>query len=258
MKEITRSEFEVDCDLVLLALGSRLRGRHHRGAARLRADRPGGPEVGFRLPHDGPEDVRVRRRAARGVAGGVGDLGGRVAARGVDAYLWTKRRFRQARSRRLRSLGGCSFGVLHRTAGGRAAGHPALDARASARLPTRVPYALLCTVVGLLLAQVPRFFHGPIPYKFDIHALDGRVAVWGWYVARMFIGFLVGTTRWPSWWWVRGPLCGLVMMVPLGFVSLAMAECGPACMFWNCFTGAAIGLLVGACAFLVTGRHRGP
>src|SRR5262249_3204021 len=133
-----------------------------------------------------------------------------------------------------------------------------LDAGASAWSTTRVFYAPLCTVVGLVLAQLPRFFHGPIPYKFDIHALDGHVAVWGWYIARMLIGFLVGITRWPSRWWVRGPLCGLVMMTPLGFVSLATPECGPACMFWNSFTGVAIGLLVGAGAFWVTGRHRGP
>jgi hypothetical protein len=133
-----------------------------------------------------------------------------------------------------------------------------LDAGASARATTRVSYAPLCTVAGLVLGQLPRFLHGPIPYKFDIHALDGHVAVRAWYIARMLIGFLVGITRWPSRWWIRGPLCGLVMMVPLGFVSLATPECGPACMFWNSFTGAAIGLLVGAGAFWVTGRHRGP
>ena len=133
-----------------------------------------------------------------------------------------------------------------------------LDASVSARATTRVSYAPLCTVAGLVLAQLPSFLHGPIPYKFDIHALDGHVAVRGWYIARMLIGFLVGITRWPSRWWIRGPLCGLVMMVPLGFVSLATPECGPACMFWNSFTGAAIGLLVGAAAFWVTGRHRGP
>lgn len=133
-----------------------------------------------------------------------------------------------------------------------------LDASVAARAATRVSYAPLCTLAGLALAQLPGFLHGPIPYKFDIHALDGHVAVRGWYIARMLIGFLVGITRWPSRWWIRGPLCGLVMMVPLGFVSLATPECGPACMFWNSFTGAAIGLLVGAAAFWVTGRHRGP
>jgi hypothetical protein len=133
-----------------------------------------------------------------------------------------------------------------------------LDAGAPARATPRVSYAPLCTVAGLVLAQLPRFLHGPIPYKFDIHALDGHVAVRAWYIARMLIGFLVGITRWPSRWWIRGPLCGLVMMVPLGFVSLATPECGPACMFWNSFTGAAIGLLVGAGAFWVTGRQRGP
>jgi len=132
------------------------------------------------------------------------------------------------------------------------------DLGASARLPGRVPYALVCTLLGIVLGCVPRFFHGPIPYKFDIHALRGSVAVWAWYVARGLIGFLVGITRWPTRWWVRGPLCGLVMMVPLGFVSLATPECGPACMFWNSVTGAMIGLLVGAGAFWLTGRHRGP
>jgi len=121
-----------------------------------------------------------------------------------------------------------------------------------------VPYVVVCTLIGLVLSVVPRFFHGPIPYKYDIHGLHGSVAVWAWYLARALIGFLVGITRWPPAWWVRGPLCGMVMMIPLGFVSLATPECGSPCMFWNSVTGAIIGLLVGAGAFWVTGLRRGP
>jgi hypothetical protein len=89
-----------------------------------------------------------------------------------------------------------------------------------------MPYALACTLLGLALALVPPFLHGPIPYKFDVHGLRGDVAVWAWYVARMLIGFLVGITRWPIPWWVRGPLCGLLMMLPLGLVALATPGCG--------------------------------
>ena len=121
-----------------------------------------------------------------------------------------------------------------------------------------MPYAIACTLLGLALSVVPRFFHGPIPYKFDIHGLHGDVAVRAWYIARGLIGFLVGITRWPITWWIRGPMCGLIMMIPLGCVSLATPECGPACMFWNSVTGAMIGLLTAAGAFWLTGRHRGP
>ena len=85
---------------------------------------------------------------------------------------------------------------------------------------------MLCTLLGLVLGIVPRFLHGPIPYKFDILGMRGEVAVWGWYVARLLIGFLTGNATWPPQWFLRGPLCGMVMMIPLGFVALATPGCG--------------------------------
>ena len=92
----------------------------------------------------------------------------------------------------------------------------------------QIPYPLLCTLVGIVLGSLPRLLnlHGPIPEKYDVLYIKGAIAVWGWYVARSTIGFLVGVTRWPEPWWIRGPLCGVIMMVPLGFVSVATPGCG--------------------------------
>jgi hypothetical protein len=89
-----------------------------------------------------------------------------------------------------------------------------------------VPYPLLCALLGLAAGWLPRLVHGPIPYKFDVLGIHGAVAVWGFYSARMLIGALVGVTRWPSRWWVRGPLCGFVTMFPLTLVVLATPGCG--------------------------------
>ena len=89
-----------------------------------------------------------------------------------------------------------------------------------------LPYPLVCTLLGVLLGWLPWFVHGPIPYKFNVLYIRGAVAVWGFYSARMLIGFFVGITRWPTQWYLRGPLCGLLMMLPLGFISLAMPGCG--------------------------------
>jgi hypothetical protein len=90
----------------------------------------------------------------------------------------------------------------------------------------KTPYVVVCAALGLMLGWIPRFFHGPIPAKFDIFYLDGAVLVWGFYVARSMIGLLVGITLLPRAWYVRGPLCGALVMVPLGFVSLATPGCG--------------------------------
>jgi hypothetical protein len=121
----------------------------------------------------------------------------------------------------------------------------------------RVPYPLLCALLGFALGWLPMLFHGPIPEKYNIHYIRGAVAVWGWYVARELIGLLVGITAVPARWYLRGPLCGLLMLVPLGFVSLATPECGPTCMFWNCVTAMCVGLTVAGLAYLITGRdHR--
>jgi hypothetical protein len=118
-------------------------------------------------------------------------------------------------------------------------------------------YALLCVLLGLALGQIPRALHGPIPYKFDVHYLDGDTLVWAFYSARMLIGVWVGITRWPERFWLRGPLCGLLAMGPVVFVSLATPECGWPCFTVNLSSAACIGLTVGALAFALTGRHRG-
>lgn len=120
---------------------------------------------------------------------------------------------------------------------------------------TAVPYPLLCAVVGFGVGWLPMLFHGPIAEKFDLLYIQGNVAVWGWYVARLSIGLLVGITWWPRLWYLRGPLCGLLAMIPLGLVSLATPGCGATCMFWNCTTAILIGIAAGGIAYQVTGRH---
>jgi hypothetical protein len=91
----------------------------------------------------------------------------------------------------------------------------------------RIPYPVLCTVIGLLVGWTPMFFHGPIHEKFDIFYLNGSFAVWTWYLSRLLIGFWVGISVWPQPWFVRGPLLGALVMFPPGFVSLATPGCGP-------------------------------
>lgn len=90
-----------------------------------------------------------------------------------------------------------------------------------------LPYPLLCSVIGLAFSVVPSWIHGPIPAKWDLYYLDGAVMVWGWYLARASIGLLVGLTALPRQWWLRGPLCGALMMMPVGVVSLGNPSCGP-------------------------------
>jgi hypothetical protein len=89
------------------------------------------------------------------------------------------------------------------------------------------PYPVVCTLIGLALGWLPTLVHGPIPEKFDVLYIRGAVAVWGYYVARCLIGFLVGVTVWPGRWWLRGPMCGLLMLLPLTIVALATPGCGP-------------------------------
>lgn len=116
-------------------------------------------------------------------------------------------------------------------------------------------YTLLCTLLGLGLGWSPMLAHGPIPYKYDVLGMRGAVAVWGWYGARLPVGFLVGISTWPRPWWLRGPLCGLLALFPLSLVSLATPACRGPCMFWNDPTGALVGLAVGGLAYLLTGKH---
>ena len=99
-------------------------------------------------------------------------------------------------------------------------GPAASDAGAARR------YLLVCFAVGLELGWVPSFFHGPISEKFNVLYVEGRTAVWAWYVARTSIGFWVGISTWPRAWWLRGTLCGFLTLFPLTLVSLAMPDCG--------------------------------
>ncbi len=111
-----------------------------------------------------------------------------------------------------------------RRRGGRAFEY-ALALRMRASL-AKVPYPLLCTAIGLPLAWLPTLVHGPIAEKFNILYIQGAIAVWAWCGARMLIGFLVGIASRPRAWYLRGPLCGFLMMFPLGIVSLATPGCG--------------------------------
>jgi hypothetical protein len=118
----------------------------------------------------------------------------------------------------------------------------------------RIPYPLLCAVLGLALGWIPAFVHGPIPEKYNVLYIQGAIAVWAWYTARLAIGFVVGITRWPARWWLRGPMCGLLMVGPLSLVSLATPGCRLPCMVMNDTSAVTIGLVVAGLARLLTGR----
>ena len=92
--------------------------------------------------------------------------------------------------------------------------------------PIAVPYPLLCAVAGIAIAWIPAMFHGPIPEKFAYYGISGAVAVWAFYVSRLLIGLWVGMTVWPRPWYVRGPMCGALAMIPPGFFALATPNCG--------------------------------
>lgn len=89
-----------------------------------------------------------------------------------------------------------------------------------------MPYPLVCTLLGLVVGWLPRLVHGPNPAKFTLLYINGSIAVSGFYTARLLIGFIVGITRWPERWYLRGPMCGALMMLPLGLVALATPGCG--------------------------------
>jgi len=119
----------------------------------------------------------------------------------------------------------------------------------------RMPYSLLCTLLGLVLGWVPKLFHGPIPEKYNVLYIKGAIAVWGWYTARMLIGFMVGITRWPQSWYLRGPMCGFLMMLPLSLVSLATPGCGEPCMLFNLTSATLVGTTVAGLAYALTGKN---
>jgi hypothetical protein len=118
-----------------------------------------------------------------------------------------------------------------------------------------IPYVLLCVALGAVLGWVPRLLHGPIPYKFNLHELHGERMVWAFYSGRMLIGFWVGVSTWPRAWYLRGPLCGLVTMLPVVFISLATPECGWPCFRINLTTAAGVGFAVASIAYWITGLH---
>jgi hypothetical protein len=90
----------------------------------------------------------------------------------------------------------------------------------------RLPYPVVCALLGLVVGWLPWFLHGPIPEKFNVLYIRGIIAVWGFYTARLLIGFMVGITRWPRRWYLRGPLVGFLMLLPITLVTLAMPGCG--------------------------------
>lgn len=90
----------------------------------------------------------------------------------------------------------------------------------------KLPYPLLCTALGLAVGWIPGLLHGPIPQKFNVHYIDGSIAIWAYYGARLLIGLLVGVSIWPRPWYLRGPLCGLLAMLPVTIITLAMPDCG--------------------------------
>jgi len=85
----------------------------------------------------------------------------------------------------------------------------------------QLPDSLVC-----VLGWLPMLVHGPIPQKFNLLYIRGSIAVWAFYTARLLIGFIVGITRWPARWYLRGPLCGFITLFPLTLISLAMPGCG--------------------------------
>jgi hypothetical protein len=89
-----------------------------------------------------------------------------------------------------------------------------------------IPYPLVCTLLGLALGWLPWLLHGPAPLKFSVLYIDGSIAVWAYYSARLLIGFFVGITTWPAAWYLRGPLCGFLLVLPVTFVALATPRCG--------------------------------
>jgi hypothetical protein len=89
-----------------------------------------------------------------------------------------------------------------------------------------IPYLPLCAALGLALGWLPVLIHGPIPEKFDVLYIRGSVAVWAYYSARLLVGLVVGISVWPRRWYLRGPLCGFIMLLPVAFIALATPHCG--------------------------------
>jgi hypothetical protein len=93
-------------------------------------------------------------------------------------------------------------------------------------LRDRMPYALLCALLGFGLGWLPIWVHGPIPEKFNVLYIQGSIAIWAFYAPRLLIGFFVGISAWPSRWWLRGPLVGALVMLSPSLLALATPRCG--------------------------------
>jgi hypothetical protein len=93
-------------------------------------------------------------------------------------------------------------------------------------LRDRVPYPLLCALLGLGLGWLPVLVHGPIPEKFNVLYIRGSIAIWAFYAPRLSIGLLVGISAWPRPWWLRGPLLGALAMLSPSLLALATPRCG--------------------------------
>jgi hypothetical protein len=77
-----------------------------------------------------------------------------------------------------------------------------------------------------MLCWLPTLVHGPIPEKFNVLYIRGDIAVWAFYTARFLIGFMVGITRWPNSWYLRGPLVGFLTLAPVTLILPATPGCG--------------------------------
>ena len=119
----------------------------------------------------------------------------------------------------------------------------------------RIPFPLVCAVLGLVLGWIPILLHGPRREEFDVLYVIGDVAVWGFYAGRCGIGLWIGLTAFPRRWFLRGPMCGFLAIIPLAMIQLAMPRCGLQCMSSNVASGTALGLLIAGLAWLLTGRH---
>ncbi len=117
-----------------------------------------------------------------------------------------------------------------------------------------LPYLLVCVALGLVLGWVPGLLHGPIAEKFNVLFIRGAIAVWAWRIARLSVGLWIGISVWPRPWWLRGPLCGLLAILPLCLVSIATPGCGWPCAGLNAASATTLGLVVAGGVRLVTGR----
>ncbi len=77
-----------------------------------------------------------------------------------------------------------------------------------------------------MLGWLPWLIHGPHPSKFSVLYIDGPVAVWGFYSARLLAGVWVGMSSRPAAWYLRGPLCGFLSLLPVSLIALATPRCG--------------------------------